>query len=551
MKSNNILFFVFVFVLSLFLVACNDGEINSGNTEADAAEDDNTDNADDGEPKDGGDLIVGGLSEPSVFNSLYSTSSTSGTIQDFMFNGLVEMDDDVEPQPDLAEDWEQSEDGLTWTFNLRDDVEWHDGEPFTADDVVFTYSLPIDDDYIGPRASYFEKFEELEKVDDYTVKIHLSAPQPNMLADPAGYHILPKHILGDVPVEEVGKDEFNTKEPIGTGPFKFDEWKQGQYVRVEANDDYFEGRPHLDSITYKIVPDKNSLMAQFKAGDLDHLSLSTEDIPSGKNLVEDGDAVMESVESASYSFMLYNMKHPALKEKEVRQALAHGLNRDSVIDNVLNGEGKVINIPGVPFMPAYNEDVPVFDYDVEEAKALLGEAGWKEGDDGVREKDGERLSFSIISNQGNKVSEKIMLIAKQQWEEELGAEVSTEIIESSAYSDQVHKHEFDIAMRAWSVSLDPALSSAFLSDKQEDGSNYGWYSNSEVDKLAEESENEPDEDKRLELIEEAQAVLAEDQPYLFLYNSDTYTLYNPALKDITIHPKADFYKVNEWWYDED
>lgn len=534
--------FAFVLLLSIVLVACNDGELESTTTGA---------TSDDGEPKDGGDLIVGGLSAPSAFNSLYSTSSTSGTLQDFMFNGLVEMDENVEPQPDLAEDWKQSEDGLTWTFNLRDDVTWHDGEPFTADDVVFTYSLPIDDDYIGPRASSFEKFESVEKIDDYTVQINLSAPQPDMLASPVGYHILPEHILGDVPVEEIGKDEFNTKNPIGTGPYKFDEWKQGQYVRVVANDDYFEGRPHLDSITYKIVPDKNSLMAQFKAGDLDHLSLSTEDIPSGEKLASDGTANMESIESASYSFMLYNLKHPALKDKAVRQALAHGLDRQSVVDNVLDGKGNLINIPGVPFMPAYNENPPVFDYDPEKAKELLNDAGWKEGKDGIREKDGESLSFSIVSNQGNKVSEKIMLIAKQQWEEELGAEVSTEIIESSAYSDQIHRHEFDIAMRAWSISLDPGISSAFATDQMEDGSNYGYYSNPEVDRLREESDLEPDQDKRFELIEEAQGIIAEDQPYLFLFNSDTYTLYNPDLKGITIHPKASFYRVNEWWFDRD
>ncbi|GGP07830.1 peptide-binding protein [Oceanobacillus neutriphilus] len=533
---------VFIFILTLFLVACNDGSFDSTASDASAT---------DGEPAEGGDLIVGGLSGPTVFNSLYSTSSTDSTIQDFMFNGLVEMDENVEPQPDLAENWEQSEDGLAWTFNLRDDVTWHDGESFTADDVVFTYSLPIDEDYIGPRGSSFEKFEEVVKIDDYTVEIHLSDPAPDMLADAMGYHVLPEHILGDLPVEEVGTHEFNTKEPIGTGPYKFDEWKQGQYVRVVANEDYFEGRPYIDSITYKIVPDKNSLLAQFTAGDLDHLSLTTEDIPSGEGLVEDGAAIMESIESASYSFMLYNLEHPALKEKEVRHALAHGLDRNTVIDTVLDGNGNVLDIPAVPFMPAYNEDPPVFEYDPEKAKEILDEAGWEVGADGVREKNGERLSFSIISNQGNSVREKIMLIAKQQWEEELGAEVSTEIIESSAFSDQVHRHEFDIAMRGWSISLDPGISSAFATEQIENGTNYGFYSNPEVDRLREESDLEPDPEKRYELIEEAQAIIAEDQPYLFLYNSDAYTLYNPKLQGHIMHPKAEFYRVHEWWFAQD
>lgn len=545
LRSKKTFVLALLFGLALFLMACNpDPDAGESSSSSGGSEGEGN-----GDSKDGGDLIVGGLGGPTSFNSLYSTSSTDGAIQDFIFNGLIYLDENSEPQPDLATEWDVSDDGLIYTFKLRDDVTFHDGEPFTADDVVFTYSLPVHEDYNGPRGSSFETIDEIIAVDDHTVEIHLSDETPDIFARMVTYHILPEHILGDIPVEDVGKDDFNTATPIGTGPFTFDEWKQGQYVRVEANEDYFGDRPHIDSITYKIVPDKNSLMSQFSAGDLDQLSLSTEDIPSGQALVEEGKANLESTQSASYTFMLYNLEHPALKEKEVRQALAYGLDRDSIIDNVLDGNGKVMHHPGIDFLWAFNEDVPKYDRDIEKAKQLLEDAGWKVGSDGIREKDGERLSFSIISNQGNKVREKIMLIAKQQWEEELGVETSTEIIESSAYSDKVHRHEFDVAMRGWSISLDPGFTSYMHTRMIEDGANYGHYSNPELDALMDESDHEPDRDKRKELIEEQQEIVAEDQPYLFLYTADKYMLYNPKLQDVTIHPKDDFYLIHEWWFE--
>src|SRR5699024_4668104 len=150
-----------------------------------------------------------------------------------------DVDEEGTPVPQLAKEWDISDDGLEIVFHLRDDVEWHDGEPFTAEDVVFTYNIPLSDEYTGPRGSYFSSIDKVEAIDDYTVKLHMNTANAQLVVRTTVYPILPKHLLEDIPVAEMDKADFNTKNPVGTGAFKFGEWKQGQYVKFIANENYY------------------------------------------------------------------------------------------------------------------------------------------------------------------------------------------------------------------------------------------------------------------------------------------------------------------------
>ena len=236
-------------ILSIFLTACNSGEVGGDEKEGKS----------DGKPQQGGDLIAGSTGEPTLFNSLYSTDTASSDIERLIYNTLLDVNEKLEVENQLADEVKEAEDGLTFDVKLKEGVKFHDGEEMTADDVVFTYSIPMSDEYVGERGSNFKMIESVTKKGKYEVQFKLKKQDPYFYnVTLASYGILPKHILKDVPISKLGEHEFNRKNPIGTGPFKFKEWKEGQYVKVEAFDDYYAGRPHLDSITYKIIPDSKS-----------------------------------------------------------------------------------------------------------------------------------------------------------------------------------------------------------------------------------------------------------------------------------------------------
>lgn len=544
----------FTLLLVVLLAACG-GATDDGSDESESTgteTETETEQAEETETAEEKVLTIGAASDILTFNDLYTTQGADAEVAGLVFSSLTTTGPDGDSIPDLAESWESSEDGLTWTFNLREDVTWHDGEPFTADDVVFTYSVPMDEDYTGPRTYNFEHIDTIEKIDDHTVEITLQYPVAPFLLRTTTYNIMPSHILGDVPVADLGEHEFNTKDPIGTGPFKFDEWKQGQYIKLVANDDYFAGRPDIDVLIRREVPDANAMMAQFQAGDIDFLGVSAEDLPEAESLVEQGNAKLVSGLSSGYTHIEYNLRQPIFEDKRVRQALTHGLNRQEMVDVVLEGKGQVAHSPGIPFSWAYNEDVPKFDYDPERAKELLAEAGWSElGDDDVLvNADGERLSFDMLGNPNNEVRSQMMQIAQQQWRE-IGVEVNLQYMEGSALLEKIGagSWDYDTALLGWVVSLDPSVTGFFHTDEIENGLNRAGYSNPELDELMVESDEVSAQEDRIELLYEIQSIVAEDQPYTFLYHSEANRMHIPNLSGVEFHPTSTFFDIHNWTLD--
>ena len=546
-----------VITLALILAACG-GDTESTGGDGDTSSSESGDSSSEGsseesdEPKQGGDLVLASTGSPTMFNPLYTSDTTSGVVEDMIYNGLTGTAPDGEKTPDLATEWEHNDDGTVLTFYLRDDVTWHDGEPFTAEDVEFTYSLPLSEDYTGPRATYFKSVEKVEAIDDYTVEITLKSPDATFLTKSTGYGVLPKHILGDVPIADIAKHEFNTKNPIGTGPFKFVEWKQGQHVLVEANEDYFEGRPNFDTITQKIVDDSNAMLAQFQAGDIDFIGVPSDNLSSAEALVERGQAEMETVLRTSYTYIGYNHRIPMFEDKKVRQALTHAIDRETFLESVMDGNGQVINHPGYPEGWAYNDDVPEFEYDPEKAKELLAEAGWTDtNDEGILvNEDGEEFEFTLKLQQGNTVRTKVAEYAQEEWGK-LGIKVNLNVSEWSAFLQELDApHDFDAFILGLSASLDPSVTSVYHSSEAENGLNRAGYSNKELDKLMEESDHIADQDERAEKIKEIQGIIAEDQPFTYMFLSTNNYIFKPELKGIQMHPTSSYYKINEWWFDE-
>ncbi|WP_414703632.1 peptide-binding protein [Pseudalkalibacillus sp. SCS-8] len=535
--------------MSLFLAACNASPSSEPSNDDEGESGTDTEQATD-EPKQGGDLIVGSIGAPTLFNDLYSTDISSSDISGWIYDGLVVFDENLEPQPDLAKEWKTSDDGLVWTIKLHEGVKFHDGEPLTADDVVFTYEIPLHEDYTGPRASSFEKIEKVEAVDDTTVKMTLSEPYAPFM-DSLTYGILPEHILGDVPVKELGEHEFNTKNPIGSGPFKFEEWKEGQYVKVTAFEDYFEGRPNLDSITYKIVPDANALMAQIANGDVHQASVQSPDLETAKKLEEEGKIVLSTDLALSYTYIGWNQKNELFQDEKVRQALTHAIDRETMISAVLNGDGEVAHAPSSPLSWAYNEDVPKFGYDVEKAKKMLEEAGWTPGDDGILQKDGKKFQFEIKTNQGNKAREQIAQVVQEQLKQ-VGIEVKPKIMEWSAFIEDVTapNWNYDAVILGWALSADPDPTAIWHSKEREAGLNFVHFSDPELDKLMDENTKELDQEKRKEMIAKIQEGIVEQQPYTFLYYPNDHYALDPSIKGFTHHPRSEYYNIENWWMDK-
>jgi len=552
MKKPAWLLVSLMLVMSMFLAACSGGTSTQPKEETPKEEKPTTEEPKDGGPQVGGDLVVGSTGSPTMFNSLFSNDTSSSDIEGMMFDSLLGSDTELNTavgNGGLAVEYDASDDGLEFTIKITDKAKFHDGEPLDADDVVFTYNIPLSPDYDGVRKSYFENIEKVEKIDQYTVKFTLKQVDAQFPVVSLGFHILPEHILKDVPIADMGEHEFNTKNPIGSGPFKFSEWKDGEYVKVVANEDYWDGRPYLDSVTYKLVPDANAILAQLQAGDIDYYAgIAQPDVPTVEGFADASGLRLESGLALSYSYLAFNQRDDKFKDKAVRQAITHAIDRQAIVDNVMSGLGEVAHVPESPLSWAYNPNVPKFEYDVEKAKKMLADAGWTPGADGILEKDGKKFSVEVKTNQGNKVREDIVVILQQQLKA-VGIEIKPQIVEFSSLIADIDPGvwNFEAIVLGWSLGIDPDPSGIFHTKEIEKGLNFTGYSNPDIDKLMDAQLQELDKDKRKQMIGEIQALLAEDQPYTFLYYPKEFRALPSNLEGYEFHPKDQMYHISKWW----
>lgn len=477
-------------------------------------------------PTKGGKIVYGMTGDPVTFNPILSTDTTSGFVISRVFNGLVRANEKLELIPDLAESWEFSNDGLVWTFHLRKDVYWHDGTKFTSADVKYTYEAIKHPDYTGVRKTDFKPITKIEAPDDYTVKLYLDKPYAPLLSK-LTIGILPKHVYEDTEIAKMKEHPANMN-PIGTGPYKFKEWQKGQYILLEANDNYFGEGPYIEQIIVKFYQDNQVMLAALEKGDIDYMgAIPPDDVERVKEKYSDR-FVFKEFPRNGYTYIGLKQTHPILQDKLVRQALMYGLNREQIVNDVLKGYGTVMNANIPPVSWAYAGDVlNPYPYDPEKAKQLLEQAGWKTvGPDGIRVKDGQRLSFKILASTGNKQREAALLIAQQNWKE-IGVEAEIEFLEWSVLVSQyLDKAKFEAYLCGWALGLDPDCylyfhSSAAVDEKgQLVGFNDVEFKNPDLDKLLEQGRTEMDQEKRKEIYVEIQKIINEELPYVFLYSNN-------------------------------
>ena len=440
-----------------------------------------------------------------------------------MFDSLYSVNENFELEPMLAESYETSADGKTYTFKLVSGVKFHNGDEFTSADVKYTYDWIKDPANASLRAGDFGLVDSVEAPDPLTVVVKLKDADVTFMVNVATTLIYPAKYHA-----EIGENDFKGK-PVGTGPFKLKDWIPAQSTTLEANDDYFRGRPNFDTWRIDVVPEAAGRLAALESGKADNSiwSLSAEDNTS---LKDSGNfTVYETVSDGVNHFPLNN-RHPALSDKAVRQALLYTLDRQSFVDDVYLGQGQIATSNMSPSLGKfYNPNVKKYEHDPETAKKLLDEAGWVPGKDGVREKDGTKLAFTLWIIQGDTQRRPEAELA-QQWWKEIGAEVKLQ--ESNAVLAGLMDDNYDAALFNWVYSGNGGDPDARDTLTSTGANNFSHFSNAEVDDLLNKGILEQDEAKRIEIYNRVQEIVAEEVPFLFLLYPTWVTFYSKAIKGL-------------------
>lgn len=508
---------------------------------------------DDGRP-DGGQLSYGEYGRPATLDPITSNDMVSLRISELLFNGLVGINERQEIVPELAERWEISDNGGTYTFDLRQGVAWHPkGDeapgPFTADDVIATYKIMTHPKTITPLKVRYEFIEGVEKVDDYTVRFRLKRPILNALAK-FSFKIIPAH--GPANPEFLTREDPFVQRPIGTGPYRIDRITGDREVVLAANEDYFKGRPHVDRFIGKPFADQNIMTQAMMFNAIDMIILvNPRDIPE---IQGDKRYVLQPYNALSYSFFGYNLRNPLLADKRVRKAFTHAVNRQEMLDSFFNSQGSIISGPFAPGSWAYNLDVAPLPYDPEKARELLLEAGFTPGSDGVMEKGGDQLALTLkVPIEKESEAVKRVVLAFRSYLRKVGVEIRVEFKEWLAWKEDVFlDHDFDIIFASWVFDDSADISSLFHS--AEIGAwknNFGAYSNPEIDSLIVESKLTLDHEKRRTIYRKLHSLLAEESPYTFLWTLTNYAAYHKKVRHVAIHPYKFFSFADDWYIPEE
>jgi peptide/nickel transport system substrate-binding protein len=499
-------------------------------------------------PAYGDAVIIGSIGDASNLIPIISSDSASHEVAGFVYNGLVKYDKNYTIVGDLAESWEVSEDNLTITFHLRKDVKWQDGVPFTSDDVMFTYKLMIDPNTPTAYAADFMLVSQARNPDPYTFIVTYKEPFAPALIS-WGIWIMPKHLLEgkDITTSDLGRN------PVGTGPYRFKEWSTGEKIVLDSYHDYFEGRPYIDRVIYRIIPDTATMFLELKAGGVDWMGLSpiqykhqTGDASFKENFVT------YKYLADGYTYLGFNLKDPKFTDVRVRRAISYAIDKQEIIDIVLLGLGETATGPYKPGTWQYNGDVQRYDYNPGKAKGLLAEAGWKDTDgDGILDKDGVPFSFTIVTNQGNELRAKSAELIQNKLKN-VGIKVNIRIVEWAAFlSEFIEPRKFEAVILAWNILQDPDLFDVWHSSKTGPNElNHISFANPEVDRLLEDGRRTFDTDERKEYYDRFQEILADEAPYVFLYVPYALPAIQARFKGIEPAPAGISYNFNQWYVPE-
>jgi peptide/nickel transport system substrate-binding protein len=497
-------------------------------------------------PAYGDTLVQGSLADPAILNPVLASDSASHDVTDLVFRGLLRYNADLKLEGELAERWEVSPDGKVITFHLRRDAKWHDGRPVTARDAEFTYRTYVDPKVRTAYRSNYESITRAAALDDTTFRVWYREPFAPALQTLAAMSILPEHILGGKDINSA--DEFNTH-PLGCGPYRFASWQRAETVSLAASPDYFEGRPYLDRVVMRIIPDMAVQFLELRNGALDMISLTPSQYNhEGSRPEFTGRFNKFRYPSNNYTYLGFNLKNPMFQDLRFRRAIALAIDKQAIISGVLEGLGSAGTGPYTPMSWGYNAAVKPLPYDPEGAKALLRSAGYTYAPDGRLLRGGQPVSFTILTNQGNLLREQTATIIQSQLKA-IGIQVNIRIIAWSSFlSEFINKRKFDVVIMGWALAIDPDLYDIWHSSKTgEFEFNFVSYANPEVDRLLIEGRRTFDQNRRTAIYRRIHQLIADDLPYVFLYVPDNLPAVHRRVLGIKVAPAGIGYNFIKWY----
>jgi peptide/nickel transport system substrate-binding protein len=475
----------------------------------------------------------------------------------------------VEAPPDV------SDDHLTYTFKIRDGVKWHDGKPFTADDVLFTFkavACPLAD--TAPARSYLTDLKDIQ-VDGRTMRFLMNKPNAYNVSNIANaFAIIPKHVfdaeglLDGFSYKDItgpkGKtdpkikkfaEEFNkypaNRVPVGTGPFKFEKWDTGRELVLARNEDYWGKKPYLDKIVYRVITDYTAALTALKAGEVDVqprlLPIQYAEQTSGGTFDQQFTKVKYSIPSEAE--IIWNNERPFFKDKRVRQALTMLIDRQMILDSIRMGLGKIGISPIDLNSKDYNPNLKPLPYDPKRAAELLDEAGWKDHDgDGIRDKDGVKFKFEFLGSNGSAVYKQLAPVLADELKK-AGIEMTERVIDFPVMIQSLKDHRFDATTLTSSHGdlTDVDAYQVWHSSATAGGSNFANFKNPEADHLLEMARQEFDAEKRKQLYWQWQDLIQDEQPVTFLYYFQEPAAYSKRFQNVEWLPLRPGYDLSSWW----
>ncbi len=505
--------------------------------------------------KVGGDYKEAFTGDAVSFHPYTTTDADSHSYQAMVYTGaLLKYDENtLEMVPNMAESYEISEDGLTFTFKLREGIKWTDGQPLTAYDYAWTFKQIMNPENEFPYIAQYDNIVSYKALDERTIEVKVEeifAPaleQAALAVDP-----LPRHVWEKLDWKDPEKNPEIMHPSVVSGPFTLKEWEKDEYVNFEANDDYWEGRPKLDSYTILIVPDQEIAYTKLKNGEVDRGSVTPENYEEAKN-----NPVLSMYEwwpaAARWFYIGFNLRRPFFQDVNVRHALAYAMNKEELTDKVMLGLAERIYSVFPETSWCYNPDVPHYDYDPDKAKELLAEAGYTLNEEGVMtDADGKPIKLKLLYTHPSTVGEQIAVIT-QAYLKDIGVDLEVRGLEWGAFLEATSSEPFDwdLFLGGWRSTIEPQWMETIWLEESIPDLNATSYINKEVEELFKKAGATYDREERKKHFGEIQRLIAEDSPYIFLFYQKSYTAINKRVKGIKPTTLGIGYNLEQWYIEEE
>lgn len=497
--------------------------------------------APEGEPAYGDMAVIGLISDADNMFPPLSTTRTASDVHGNIFWPLMRSNPDfITYRPGLADSFRFGEDSLFIDFFIHPGVTWHDGHPFTAEDVVFAQEVCKAPEINWSEVSSLDHLTDVRAIDSLTVRFTFDEKYMYQVFDANICLPLPGHILEGVPYGEMQR-HWMTERPIGNGPYALVSWKREQEIILVANTDFVRGRPYLNRLTYRIIPERTTMATQVQNGTIDVWEFGPQFYPQ---LKADPDLIVHSYPGRHYTYLAYNTKDPLFEDKRVRQALTLAIDRQQIVDALLHGQGTVGTQPLISTIWAHDETIEPWPYDPERAKRLLEEAGWSDRDgDRIREKDGQNFSFEINTSSGGLAD--ILTIVQSQLRR-VGIDAKPMPLEFNTLVGRLHDRRFRAVVLGWSVSIKAELTTFHSGERF----NYPQAENATLDSLIEAAEVERDRAKAKALWSQAQRIIIDEAYYTFLFQINDLMAIDRRFQNVKPNAYSWSDNIEEWYVPE-